>query len=79
LAGITITCENIDARKLHRMMIRPEFNHIEEAHDGGQLKGNGHTSNVPIIKFKDFDFPLPQQIYGLLPMHDSQRLIGGVE
>ena len=79
LAGITISCEDIDTGEFDRPMNILEPDQLEEPHDGGKLDGDRNCVNLSVVDFEDFNFALPKKRDRLLPMDDPQGLVRCVE
>lgn len=79
LAGIAISCEDIDAGEFNRPMDILEPDQLEEPHDGGKLDGDRYRMDLSVVDLKDLNFALPKKRDRLLPMDDPQGFVRCVE
>ena len=79
LAGIAVSCKDIDPGKLDCPVNILEPNQFEEPHDGGKLNGDRHCVDLSVVDLEDFNFTLPEKRNRLLPIDDPQRLVRRVE
>ena len=79
LAGIAVSCKDIDPGKLDCPVNILEPNQFEEPHDGGKLNGDRHCVDLSVVDLEDFNFTLPEKRNRLLPIDDPQGFVRRVE
>jgi hypothetical protein len=79
LAGIAVSCKDIDPGELDCPVNILEPNQFEEPHDGRKLNGDRHCVDLSVVDLEDFNFTLPEKRNRLLPIDDPQRFVRRVE
>ena len=79
LATVFVACEDIHSGEFGRAVGFPDPDQIEKPYDGREFDGDRETVNLLIVDFQHFDLALPEKRDGLLPVHNPDRFVCGVE
>jgi hypothetical protein len=79
LARMIVACVDVGARKGDALGGSAHTNPAQQPDDGRQLDGERHGAHLALVVRDDLHLALTPQGDRLLPVHDAQRLVGGVE
>jgi hypothetical protein len=79
LALVSISKENVRARKAHEVLFLFDGNVLQESKHGRSFDRDAHGAYFEVTLFDDFHFALKQKLNGALPRHDVEGLERRIE